>query len=82
MDSPLYRKAYVTTAGISSEHDKLALQTIAAHKHVLIEKPMATSAAVARGIADAAAAADMFVMETVWTRYLIKSPKSALEFCT
>ena len=43
---------------------------------------MATSAAVARGIADAAAAADMFVMETVWTRYLIKSPKSALEFCT
>ena len=51
-------------------HHDLALQAIAAGKHVLIEKPLAMSAAEAQAITDAGRAAGVLVMEAMWTRYL------------
>ena len=53
-----------------TEHTKLALLAIAAGKHVLIEKPLATSEADARVVFDAARAANVFAMEALWTRFL------------
>ncbi|PUB27666.1 putative dehydrogenase [Promicromonospora sp. AC04] len=53
-----------------SSHRDLALQAIAAGKPVLVEKPIALSAAEAREIATAARAAGVLVMEAMWTRYL------------
>lgn len=53
-----------------TEHKRLALLAIAAGKHVLIEKPLATSEADAREIFDAATAANVFAMEAMWTRFL------------
>jgi predicted dehydrogenase len=52
-----------------SEHKRLALLAIAAGKHVLVEKPMATSEADARDILGAAAGAGVFAMEAMWTRF-------------
>lgn len=54
-------------------HRDQALQAIAAGKHVLIEKPIAMSAAEAREITDAGQAAGVLVMEAMWTRYLPQS---------
>jgi len=51
-------------------HRDLALQSIAAGKHLLIEKPFAMNGAEAREIVAAARAAGVFVMEAMWTRYL------------
>lgn len=45
-----------------SSHARLGMQAIAAGKHVLIEKPLATSAAEARSLVDAAAAAGVMLM--------------------
>ncbi|MGN6741693.1 MAG: Gfo/Idh/MocA family protein, partial [Amnibacterium sp.] len=59
---------YVATP--HSEHTRNALLAIEAGKHVLIEKPVATTAANARRIFDAAAAAGVFAMEAMWTRFL------------
>ena len=53
-------------------HVRLALDAIAAGKHVLVEKPMATSAADAKLVVDAARAAGVFVMEALWAKYLPK----------
>jgi predicted dehydrogenase len=53
-----------------SEHARNALSAIAAGKHVLIEKPVAVTADLARAIFDAAAAAGVFAMEAMWTRFL------------
>lgn len=60
----------VYVAAPHNEHARLAHAAIAAGKHVLIEKPIATTVAEARGIADAAAHAGVFAMEAMWSRYL------------
>jgi predicted dehydrogenase len=52
------------------QHAEHALLAIAAGKHVLVEKPVATSEAEAQRIADAARAAGVFAMEALWTRFL------------
>ncbi|WP_406831733.1 Gfo/Idh/MocA family oxidoreductase [Pedococcus sp. KACC 23699] len=54
-------------------HRDLALEAIAAGKHVLVEKPMAMSAAETQEITDAARAASVLAMEAMWTRYLPQS---------
>ncbi len=53
-----------------SEHTANALLAIAAGKHVLIEKPVAVTADLARTIFAAAEAAGVFAMEAMWTRFL------------
>lgn len=60
----------VYVASPHSEHKRLALLGIAAGKHVLVEKPIAVTAADAREIRDAAVAAGVFAMEGMWSRYL------------
>jgi predicted dehydrogenase len=59
---------YVATP--HSEHHRLALSVLAAGKHVLIEKPIAMSAAQAEEISAAAISADRLAAEAMWTRYL------------
>jgi predicted dehydrogenase len=63
----------VYVAAPASEHLALGLLAIAAGKHVLIEKPLATSAADGQRLADAARAAGILIMEGMWTRYLPQS---------
>jgi len=63
----------VYVAAPQSEHLALGLLAIAAGKHVLIEKPLATNADDARTLAGAARAAGTLVMEAMWTRYLPQS---------
>ncbi len=65
---PLVDVVYI--AAPQSEHEALGLQAIAAGKHVLIEKPIATSAAEARALVEAGRAAGVLVMEAMWSRYL------------
>ena len=60
----------VYVAAPHSEHARLGLLAIAAGKHVLIEKPIATSAREAEEIATAARSAGVFAAEAMWTRYL------------
>ena len=60
----------VYVASPHSEHARLGLLAIAAGKHVLIEKPIATSAHEAEEIAAAARSAGVFAAEAMWTRYL------------
>ena len=60
----------VYVASPHSEHARLGLLAIAAGKHVLIEKPIATSAREAEEIAAAARSAGVFAAEAMWTRYL------------
>lgn len=60
----------VYVAAPHSEHKTLGLLAIAAGKHVLIEKPIALSAAEAEEIAAAARAAGVLAAEAMWTRYL------------
>ncbi|WEO78799.1 Gfo/Idh/MocA family oxidoreductase [Cryobacterium sp. SO2] len=60
----------VYVASPQSEHLKLGLLAINAGKHVLIEKPMATTAADAQLLVDAAASAGTLLMEAMWSRYL------------
>jgi predicted dehydrogenase len=54
-------------------HHDLALAAIAAGKHVLVEKPIAMSAAEAEAMTSAGRAAGVLVMEAMWTRYLPQS---------
>jgi predicted dehydrogenase len=55
------------------QHHRLALEAIAAGKHVLVEKPIAMSAIEAREITEAGRRAGVLVMEAMWTRYLPQS---------
>lgn len=50
-------------------HTLIALEAIAAGKHVLIEKPMASNAAEIAQIFDAADAAGVFAMEAMWMKF-------------
>ncbi|MFB6608920.1 Gfo/Idh/MocA family protein [Agromyces sp. NPDC056379] len=50
-------------------HTPIALDAIAAGKHVLIEKPMASSASEIAQIFDAAEAARVFAMEAMWMKF-------------
>lgn len=50
-------------------HAALAIEALNAGKHVLVEKPMATSAADAESIFDTAAAVGRFAMEAMWMRF-------------
>jgi len=56
-----------------SAHAAVAREAIAAGRHVLVEKPFATSAAEAREVVDEARAAGVLAMEAMWTRYLPQS---------
>ena len=60
----------VYVAAPHSEHARLGLLAIGAGKHVLIEKPIATSAREAEEVAAAARSAGVFAAEAMWTRYL------------
>lgn len=63
----------VYVAAPHSAHRALAELAISAGKHVLVEKPIATTAADARAIAEAARASGVFAMEAMWTRFLPQS---------
>ncbi|OIH93469.1 Gfo/Idh/MocA family protein [Curtobacterium sp. MCBA15_001] len=60
----------VYVASPHPQHLAHALLAIAAGKHVLVEKPMTTSAADTRTLATAAREAGVLAMEAMWTRYL------------
>lgn len=59
---------YVATP--NALHKQHSLIAINAGKAVLCEKPFACDAAEAREVTEAAAAADVFCMEAMWTRFL------------
>lgn len=61
---------YIATTHPS--HRDNAIDALDAGKHVLVEKPLAMDAAGARDIAAAAARADRFVGEAMWTKFLPK----------
>ena len=71
VSSPGVDVVYIATPHPS--HHDLALEAIAAGKHVLIEKPIAMSAAEAAEITTAGRTAGVLVMEAMWTRYLPQS---------
>lgn len=50
-------------------HSAFALEALSASKHVLIEKPIATSAADAEQLFARAREADRFLMEAMWMRF-------------
>lgn len=54
-------------------HKQHALLAIAAGKHVLVEKPLATNPTDAQEILDAARNAGVLAMEAMWTRYIPQS---------
>ncbi|TAJ50200.1 MAG: Gfo/Idh/MocA family oxidoreductase [Herbiconiux sp.] len=51
-------------------HAENTLLAVAAGKHVLVEKPFTLNGDEAQQIADAARAADVVVLEAMWTRFL------------
>ncbi len=69
--NPEVDAVYISTR--QHTHRSNVLQALAAGKHVLVEKPIATLAEDARAIRDAARASGLFVMEALWTTYLPQS---------
>lgn len=63
----------VYIASPHSAHLDQALLAIEAGKHVLVEKPLATTGADAARILEAARAKGVLAMEAMWTRYLPQS---------
>ena len=61
---------YIATTHPS--HRDNAIDALTAGKHVLVEKPLAVNAAGAREIVAAAAGANRFVGEAMWTKFLPK----------
>jgi predicted dehydrogenase len=59
---------YVATP--HAAHAELAVRCLEAGKHVLCEKPMALDAEQVGRMVEAARAADRFLMEAMWTRFL------------
>ncbi|MEI4273463.1 Gfo/Idh/MocA family oxidoreductase [Klenkia sp. LSe6-5] len=51
------------------QHHAVALDAIAAGKHLLVEKSFTATVAGAQEVVDAARAAGVFVMEAMWTRF-------------
>jgi predicted dehydrogenase len=68
LEDPEVDAVYVATP--HPAHRDQALAAIAAGKHVLVEKPIAMTAADATAITTAAARAGVLAMEAMWTRYL------------
>ena len=60
----------IHVASPHSDHLANALEAIAAGKNVLVEKPICRNSSEARTLVDAARAANVFVMEAMWTRFL------------
>lgn len=60
----------VYIAAPADQHLRLGLASIDAGVHVLIEKPLATSADEARALTEAGRRRGVLVMEAMWTRYL------------
>ncbi|MEV8176376.1 Gfo/Idh/MocA family oxidoreductase [Microbacterium sp. NPDC079176] len=58
---------YIATP--ASTHTAITLEAIAAGKHVLVEKPIATSAVDAEMLFARASAAGVFLMEAMWMRF-------------
>jgi predicted dehydrogenase len=58
---------YIATPAVT--HADIAIEALAAGKHVLIEKPIADSASEAARIFAAARAAGRFAMEAMWMRF-------------
>jgi predicted dehydrogenase len=69
-DDPDVDIVYIATTHPS--HRDNAVDALNAGKHVLVEKPLAVDAAGARDIAGAAARANRFVGEAMWTKFLPK----------
>ena len=67
-DDPTVDAVYVATPHARHEADTLLY--VGAGKHVLCEKPLALNADQVRRMAAAAVAADVFLMEAMWSRFL------------
>jgi predicted dehydrogenase len=70
LDDPDIDVVYIATTHPS--HRDNAVDALNAGKHVLVEKPLALDAAGARDIATAAADANRFAGEAMWTKFLPK----------
>jgi predicted dehydrogenase len=67
-EDPEVDVVYVATP--HSRHEADTLRCLEAGKPVLCEKPFALNAAQAQRMIDAAATADVFLMEAIWSRFL------------
>ena len=68
VEDPDVDVVYVATP--TGQHHENTLSAIAAGKHVLVEKSFSRTATGAREMVAAARAADVLVMEAMWTRFL------------
>lgn len=71
LEDPAIDAVYVATP--HTTHVDIALRAIAAGRHVLVEKPLATTGPDAERVTRAGRKAGVLVMEAMWTRYLPQS---------